>query len=41
MISNIGELLVAVAVWTAAAAVLVLALVLLVPELWRSARDWL
>lgn len=38
---SIGWLMVTVAAWTAAAAVIVLALAVCVPALWRSARGWL
>lgn len=38
---GIGELMVTVAVWTVAIAIIVLALAVCAPPLWRSARTWL
>jgi hypothetical protein len=38
---SIGWLMVSVAAWTAAIAVIVLAAVVCVPPLWRAAREWL
>jgi hypothetical protein len=38
---SIGWLMVIVAAWTVAMAVIVLAAAVWVPVLWRSARDWL